>query len=180
MIQRVLSGRYELEEKIGSGGMAEVYKAHDRLLARPVAVKILHEAYRSDAEFIEKNLPAGKVLNLADKTTLRETEAIISQMDYYLGNVTGIMHMAAAAQIPVLTIYRGALDKDDYIPGVFSEAQRFPPWQTKAVILRPEHAIDECKNLKAFYGWCCHNEPHCIAQITPQEIIDGFETLEKL
>ena len=54
MIQRVLSGRYELEEKIGSGGMAEVYKAHDRLLARPVAVKILHEAYRSDMEFIER------------------------------------------------------------------------------------------------------------------------------
>ncbi len=54
MIQRVLSGRYELEEKIGSGGMAEVYKAHDRLLARPVAIKILHEAYRSDVEFIER------------------------------------------------------------------------------------------------------------------------------
>ena len=54
MIQRVLGGRYELEEKIGSGGMAEVYKAHDRLLARPVAIKILHEAYRSDMEFIER------------------------------------------------------------------------------------------------------------------------------
>ncbi|MBQ6296789.1 MAG: Stk1 family PASTA domain-containing Ser/Thr kinase [Selenomonadaceae bacterium] len=54
MIQRVLSGRYELEEKIGSGGMAEVYRAHDRLLARPVAIKILHEEYRSDVEFIER------------------------------------------------------------------------------------------------------------------------------
>ena len=54
MIQRVLSGRYELEEKIGSGGMAEVYKAHDRILARPVAIKILHAAYRSDVEFIER------------------------------------------------------------------------------------------------------------------------------
>ena len=54
MIQRVLGDRYELEEKIGSGGMADVYKAHDRLLARPVAVKILHEAYRADAEFIER------------------------------------------------------------------------------------------------------------------------------
>lgn len=54
MVQRVLSDRYELEEKIGSGGMAEVYKAHDRLLARPVAIKILHQAYRSDVEFIER------------------------------------------------------------------------------------------------------------------------------
>ena len=54
MVQKVLGGRYELEEKIGSGGMAEVYKAHDRLLARPVAIKILHAEYRSDMEFIER------------------------------------------------------------------------------------------------------------------------------
>lgn len=54
MLGRVLCERYELEEKIGSGGMAEVYRAHDKLLDRSVAVKILHEAYRSDAEFVEK------------------------------------------------------------------------------------------------------------------------------
>ena len=54
MVQKVLGGRYELEEKIGTGGMAEVYKAHDRLLARPVAIKILHAEYRSDIEFIER------------------------------------------------------------------------------------------------------------------------------
>ena len=54
MLGRTLGGRYELEEKIGSGGMAEVYCAHDNSLDRPVAVKILHEAYRTDLEFIEK------------------------------------------------------------------------------------------------------------------------------
>ena len=54
MLKRVLGERYALENKIGSGGMAEVYSAHDNLLDRPVAVKILHEAYRSDVEFIEK------------------------------------------------------------------------------------------------------------------------------
>ena len=54
MIQRILGDRYELEERIGSGGMAEVFKAYDKLLDRPVAVKILHEAYKNDASFIEK------------------------------------------------------------------------------------------------------------------------------
>ena len=54
MAQRILGERYALEEKIGSGGMAEVYLAHDNLLDRRVAVKILHEAYRADAEFIER------------------------------------------------------------------------------------------------------------------------------
>ena len=54
MTERVLSGRYELEERIGSGGMAEVYRAQDRLLDRTVAVKILHAAYKNDVEFIER------------------------------------------------------------------------------------------------------------------------------
>ncbi len=51
---QVLGNRYELEEKIGSGGMAEVYRATDKLLARPVAVKILNQEYKADAEFVEK------------------------------------------------------------------------------------------------------------------------------
>lgn len=54
MVQRILDQRYELEELIGGGGMADVYKAKDRLLNRPVAVKILHEAFKQDREFIDK------------------------------------------------------------------------------------------------------------------------------
>ena len=54
MNQRVLDQRYELEEFIGGGGMADVYKAKDLLLGRPVAVKILHDQFKSDTEFINK------------------------------------------------------------------------------------------------------------------------------
>lgn len=54
MVERTLGDRYELLEKIGSGGMAEVFKANDKLLGRTVAVKILHAAYKNDVEFIEK------------------------------------------------------------------------------------------------------------------------------
>ncbi|MDD3115382.1 MAG: Stk1 family PASTA domain-containing Ser/Thr kinase [Anaerovibrio sp.] len=54
MIQRILARRYELQELIGGGGMADVYKAHDKLLDRAVAVKILHQQYANDAEFVER------------------------------------------------------------------------------------------------------------------------------
>jgi len=54
MIGTVLGNRYELVEKIGTGGMAEVYKAKCRLLNRYVAVKILKQEYINDEEFLAR------------------------------------------------------------------------------------------------------------------------------
>ncbi|MCQ2562888.1 MAG: Stk1 family PASTA domain-containing Ser/Thr kinase [Mogibacterium sp.] len=53
MASRVLSGRYELLEKIGDGGMAVVYKGKDKLLNRFIAVKILRPEFTKDATFVE-------------------------------------------------------------------------------------------------------------------------------
>ena len=53
MSSRVLSGRYELLEKIGDGGMAVVYKGKDKLLNRFIAVKILRPEFTKDATFVE-------------------------------------------------------------------------------------------------------------------------------
>ncbi|RME40083.1 MAG: Stk1 family PASTA domain-containing Ser/Thr kinase [Thermoflexia bacterium] len=50
----LLNGRYRLVELIGSGGMAVVYKGVDTLLHRPVAIKILREAYASDPAFLAR------------------------------------------------------------------------------------------------------------------------------
>ncbi len=56
MIGKVLSNRYEIIEKVGSGGMAQVYKAKCRLLNRYVAIKILKDQYREDKEFVARFL----------------------------------------------------------------------------------------------------------------------------
>jgi serine/threonine-protein kinase len=53
-MDNILGNRYEIEEKIGSGGMAIVYKAKDTLLNRPVAVKILRDQFVSDEGFIRR------------------------------------------------------------------------------------------------------------------------------
>jgi eukaryotic-like serine/threonine-protein kinase len=51
---RVLAGRYALQGLIGQGGMADVELAHDQVLDRQVAVKILHRRYADDPAFLER------------------------------------------------------------------------------------------------------------------------------
>jgi len=52
--QRVYNGRYELNRHVARGGMAEVYLAHDLLLDRPVALKVLFPELSVDRSFVER------------------------------------------------------------------------------------------------------------------------------
>ncbi|MDQ4019309.1 MAG: protein kinase, partial [Actinomycetota bacterium] len=53
-VGEVVAGRYELAEVLGIGGMARVYRAHDRVLERDVALKVLDERYGDDPEYVER------------------------------------------------------------------------------------------------------------------------------
>jgi serine/threonine protein kinase len=50
----LIDGRYEVTRLLGRGGMAEVYLAHDRLLDRPVAVKVLREHLKGDDQLLTR------------------------------------------------------------------------------------------------------------------------------
>lgn len=54
LIGKRISGRYKVEKKIGGGGMAFVYLAHDIILDRDVAVKVLRPDFANDEEFIRR------------------------------------------------------------------------------------------------------------------------------
>ena len=51
---RLIGERYEIISLVGSGGMADVYKAMDTRLGRQVAIKVLKEEYSSDKNFVSQ------------------------------------------------------------------------------------------------------------------------------
>lgn len=51
---KVISGRYQLTKLIGSGGMADVYVAHDSVLGRKVAIKVLNEELAANKKFSQR------------------------------------------------------------------------------------------------------------------------------
>ncbi len=53
-IGMLISDRYEIIEKVGTGGMADVYKAMDRRLNRFVAIKVLKQEFSTDTKFVTK------------------------------------------------------------------------------------------------------------------------------
>ena len=63
-IGRRLDGRYEILEMIGSGGMANVYRAHDRLENTDVAVKILREEFLGNEDFVRRFKNESKAISL--------------------------------------------------------------------------------------------------------------------
>ena len=54
LVGLVFDHRYEVQQKIGIGGMADVYRGKDTLLGRPVAIKILHQNFGSDQDFVAR------------------------------------------------------------------------------------------------------------------------------
>ena len=187
LLENIPSACKKVTLGIGGSAPTKKYPPEKYLVALKELVKknfvfvlIGGHAEINDANFLEQNLPREKVLNLVGKLTVRETEAVISRTDLYLGNDTGVMHMAAAAHVPVIGIYRGSVERENILPAIFNEYRRFPPWQTKAIALRPAHPLGDCATEPPVYGLCRHVDiPHCITQITPQEIVAAVEQMER-
>ncbi len=81
--------RYTLIEKIGAGGMAEVYRARDDLLGREVAVKVLSERFSRDKAFIQRfrreaqsaaNLNHPNIVSLYDFGSDKDTYFIVMEL----------------------------------------------------------------------------------------------------
>jgi len=89
MTGRRLADRYELVDRIGSGGMADVWRARDQSLGRDVAVKLLHRhlaeddsilaRFRSEAQSAARLTHPG-IVAIFDTVTTEDTDAIVMEM----------------------------------------------------------------------------------------------------
>ncbi|HJV44151.1 MAG TPA: Stk1 family PASTA domain-containing Ser/Thr kinase [Bacillota bacterium] len=115
MIGKRLGGRYEVEQRIGGGGMAVVYKAHDNLLNRTVALKVLRSQFGHDDDFINRfrreaqaaaSLSHPNVVNVYDVGEEDDIQYIV--MEYVEGSTlkelitrSGVLELDQAVNIAV-------------------------------------------------------------------------------
>ena len=177
-------GRIKISVGIGASTPMRKYprekylQAFKEIIAKGASIIILGgPAESEDARFIESNLPNEYVRNFVEvKSGWRVDAAIMSQTDLYIGNDTGASNLAAAVHLPVIMLSREAKDREPILTGLLSEYTMYYPWQTNAIVLRPEHVLGDCANIFAM-GGCNAGTSHCIAQIEPHEIVNAYEKM---
>ena len=118
----LISGRYELLAPIGTGGMAQVWRANDRLLSRRVAVKILHSHLAADPDFVQRfrreavaaaRLAHPNIVAVYDTVSTADCDAIVMEL---VEGVTLREHLQAAGRLDEASLRKigsdlaGALD----------------------------------------------------------------------
>lgn len=132
-----------------------------------------------DAEVLSKALPKDKCYNLVNRLTYRQTAAAMSYCHLYIGNDTGSMHIAAALKIPVLVVFSCPEPNDS---ATFTIVERVFPYGVPAVAVRPDRRLPECipQNGGFDINGCVQNTPHCITQVTVEDVWEGYCTLLKM
>ena len=132
---------------------------------------------------------------LYDKLSLRQTMVLISQSDMYIGNDTGMVHVASLTNKPIIELNCQAKNTDNYFQYYASIFDRFRPWSQNCIILRPKKALGECNTQKylvtghCLYGVDIKNDKtiptnklkgelgHCINQIQPRQVFEVYKAI---
>ncbi len=116
-----------------------------------------------------RHLFGENTVTLVGKSTLRETAAILKKTSLFVGNDSGLMHVAAAAGTPMVAIF-----------GPQSPV-KFGPWSGSAKVLYKEFPCSPCR--QKFFTECSPSgrmRPACVEAVTVAEVLTlGLELLNK-
>lgn len=114
---------------------------------------------RRALDLLASKLPGRRIFNIAGKLSLSETAACIADADFLIGPDTGILHMAAALDVPVIGLYAP------------TSASLVGPRSRKACcyIIQKSPTCSPC-------AWkdCKYKPSLCMTQITVDEVINGI------
>ena len=116
---------------------------------------------RALGDQLSEMLPQVPLVNLSGQTSLWQAAAVLNRCQLYIGNDTGLMHLAAAAQTPVIGLSCHSKKGSNESPHA---PIRFKPWSDQAVMLQPEEALAPCE------GTCESNQAHCIQGIETEAV----------
>jgi serine/threonine-protein kinase len=111
LVGTTYDGRYRIEKRIGSGGMANVYLAEDETLGRRVAIKVLHQRYAEDSQFVERFLrEASAAARLNHPNIVQVYDRGQSDSTYYIA-----MEFVDGMTLKDLVRRRGALTEQEVL-----------------------------------------------------------------
>ena len=101
MVGRTFNNRYTLTERVGLGGMAEVYRAQDNVLGRTVAVKVMLPQYAADPTFTKRfRQEAASAANLQSPYIVSIYDWGLDGETYYIVMVSGRKGWPAPSRMP--------------------------------------------------------------------------------
>src|SRR5215216_686262 len=108
----LLNNRYQLLERLGAGGMSDVFRARDLMLERSVAIKVLHENYSNDTDFQQRfRQEARAAANLSHPNIVTVHDFGFDQGQLYI-----VMEHVPGKDLKTLLRQRGRFSVEDAIP----------------------------------------------------------------
>ncbi len=104
----------------------------------------------------------GNCINYAGKTTIRESAALLAKSQLFVGNDSGLLHLAAAVGIPCVEISCHPFSGDKAHP---NSPIRFGPLGINAVVCQPEDALLPCRD------YCGAMDAHCILKVSTNAVV---------
>ena len=109
---RLLNNRYQIDGRIGSGGMAEVYRARDLMLERTVAIKLLREDFSGDTAFRERFRQEAKAAaNLSHPNIVTIHDFGFDDQQIFI-----VMEYVPGTDLKTILESRGILSVDEALP----------------------------------------------------------------